>query len=43
MLLERFWLKQVKINHNWGDNTFTIIAGKIIMTMNTIKKIALKP
>jgi hypothetical protein len=24
MLLGRLWLKQAKVHHSWGDNTFTI-------------------
>jgi len=36
MFLGRPWLKQAKVNHNWGDNTLTIIAGERIMAMSTI-------
>jgi len=43
MFLGRPWLKQAKVNHNWGDSTLTIIAGERIMAMSTIKKILLKP
>ncbi len=39
MLLGRPWLKQVKANHNWGDNTLTITTRKRTMTVCTIKKI----
>jgi hypothetical protein len=39
MFLRKPWFKQSKANHNWGDNTLTIIAGERTMTMRTIKKI----
>jgi hypothetical protein len=43
MLLGRPWLKQAKANHNWGDNTLTITTGERTVTVNTSKKIVLKP
>jgi hypothetical protein len=43
MFLGRPWFKPSKANHNWGDNTLSIIVGKRTMTICTIKKIILKP
>ncbi len=43
MFLGRPWLKQAKANHNWGDNMLTITTGERTVTVNTSKKIVLKP
>jgi hypothetical protein len=43
MIFEIPWLKQAKANHNWGDNTFTIIVGERTMAVSTFKNIPLKP
>ncbi len=43
IFLGRPWLKHAKVNHNWGDNSFTITIGKRTVTVSTIMKITLKP
>jgi hypothetical protein len=42
MLLGRPWLKQTKVHHNWGDNTFTTISTNKIVTLSTIKHVNIK-
>jgi hypothetical protein len=37
MFLEKPWLKQTKVHHDWGNNTVTIIADTKTMTLS-IKK-----
>jgi len=41
MFLGRPWLKQVKVHHNWGDNTLTNILD-ITMTFSMIKHVNIK-
>jgi hypothetical protein len=41
-LLGRLWLKQVKMHHNWGDNTLIIIYEDKTITFNTIKRVNIK-
>ncbi len=42
MLLERPWLKQAKVHHNQGNNTFIITSKGIMVMLNTIKRVNIK-
>jgi hypothetical protein len=43
MFLGRPWLKQVKVRHDWGNNTLTIIVNTNRMTLSTEKQIMIHP
>jgi hypothetical protein len=42
MLIGRPWLKQIKVHHNWGGNTFTIISKGRTVKVSTIKHVNIK-